>query len=81
MVGDVISEKYSIQDIERGLDSLAETITADENGRVLLPMYNWLERQLEARKAQQQTMSSIEMRVRKLATSRQIENYNGTATE
>lgn len=61
----LISDKYSIDDIERALDIVAEGIERTPNGKVLLPIYQWLEEQLETRRRQQSTMDSVKARLEK----------------
>lgn len=60
---DDISDKYSIEDIERALDRVAEEIAAHEDGRLVLPIYQRLEEQLEIRRRRQSTMDSVMARL------------------
>jgi len=60
-----ISDKYSIEDIERALDRIAAEIAAHEPGKCLLPIYQWLEEQLETRRRRQSTMDSVMARLQK----------------
>lgn len=61
----VISDKYSINDIERAMDRVAEAIDANPNGQSLIPLYEWFEEQLEARRRRQTTMDSVRERLAK----------------
>ncbi|MBB4124313.1 MULTISPECIES: hypothetical protein [Martelella] len=63
-----ISEKWSIEQIEQALSRLAEEIIArGEKGQVLLPMYSWLEGQLEKREQNRAVMASVRARAEKRA--------------
>lgn len=60
-----IPDKYSIEDIERALDRVAEEIAVHEDGKFLLPIYLRLEEQLELRRRRQSTMDSVMARLQK----------------
>ncbi|SIQ75256.1 hypothetical protein SAMN05880590_1076 [Rhizobium sp. RU35A] len=60
---EVISDRYSVDDIERAMDRVAEEIEANRNGASLLPLYEWFEQQLEARRRRQSTMNSVKARL------------------
>jgi hypothetical protein len=55
----LISDKYSIDDIEMALDRVALAITHSKNGTIYIVLYEWLEKQLEARRQRQSTMDSV----------------------
>lgn len=59
----LISDKYSIDDIERFLDRVAEEIAVSDSAPGLLLIYEWLEAQLEARRRRQNTMDSVAARL------------------
>jgi hypothetical protein len=59
----LISEKYSIDDIERALDTVAGVIAASEDPSGPILIYEWLEAQLEARRRRQNTMDSVAARL------------------
>lgn len=58
----VISDKYSIEDIERGLDRVALAIEENPNGEVLLPMFEFLEQQLDLRRRREATLERVRAR-------------------
>ena len=65
-----ISEKWNTEEIERALNRLAEEIMArGERGQVLLPLYSWLEGQLEKREQNRAIMASVRARARRHKTS------------
>ncbi|MEO1987418.1 MAG: hypothetical protein ABGX47_12355 [Martelella sp.] len=65
-----ISEKWNTEQIERALYRLAEEILArGEKGQVMLPLYSWLEGQLEKREQNRAIMASVRARVRRHKTS------------
>lgn len=51
------------EEIETFLDRVAEEIVANQNGEALLPMYQWLERQRDARMERTATMRAVMDRV------------------
>lgn len=53
------------EEIETFLDRVAEEIVANQNGEALLPMYQWLERQRDAREERSATMRSVVDRVKR----------------
>lgn len=61
--GEVISDKYSTEDIERALDRIAEEIAAHDLGKCLIPLFEWLEDQLEIRKRRASTLERIRSRL------------------
>ena len=60
-----IPDKYTIEDIESAMDRVAEEIEANPDGEKYLPLYEWFEEQLEARKRRQSTMDSVMARLAK----------------
>lgn len=58
-----ISDKYSTNDIERALDRIAEEIAAHDLGKCLIPLFEWLEDQLEIRRRRDSTLERVRQRV------------------
>lgn len=63
---ELISEKYSIDDIEKALDMVAEEIAARDDTAGPILLYEWLEAQLEARHRRQRTMDSVTARLSRM---------------
>jgi hypothetical protein len=61
----LISDKYSIDDIEMALDRVAIEIAENKDAGCLVVLYEWLEKQLEARRQRQSTMASVMARAAK----------------
>lgn len=55
----------TVAEVEGFLDRVAEEIVANQNGEALLPMFQWLETQLELKKQRQATMDAVLARVAK----------------
>ncbi|MCL6708620.1 hypothetical protein M8R20_16625 [Pseudomonas sp. R2.Fl] len=62
MSKELISNRYSLDDINAALDRVAEEIEANPNGQSLIPIFQWLEDQLEARKLLDSTMERVRKR-------------------
>jgi hypothetical protein len=56
----------TVEEIESHLDRVALEIDAIPNGEVLLPLFEWLQGQLERKKAQEMTMDAVRQRLRRL---------------
>jgi hypothetical protein len=62
----LISDKYSLSDMERFLDRIAQAIAArDEPGDIIL-LYEWLEAQIEARQKRDATIDRARNRAAQL---------------
>lgn len=58
-----LPDDVTLEETESFLDRVALAITANPDGPELLPLYEWLERQLEMKKRQKSTMASVLARV------------------
>lgn len=66
---DVVSDKYSLEDIERALDRLALEIAENPKGKCAIPLYQMLEKQLEIRRQRDATMDSVRARLARMKSS------------
>jgi hypothetical protein len=62
----LISDKYSIDDIELAMDMVAEEIACREDTAGPILLYEWLEAQLKARHRRQRTMDSVTARLARM---------------
>ena len=62
---DMISDAYTIDDIDQALDRVAEEIEANPDGQCLIPLFQWLEEQLEMRQRRRSTMDAVRTRLAK----------------
>ncbi len=53
----------TVDEVETFLDRVAEEIVVNRNGEALLPMFQWLQKQLELKKQRQATMEAVLARV------------------
>jgi hypothetical protein len=58
-----ISSKYTTDDIETALDRVALEIAENDQAECLIPLYEWLEAQLEARRGRDDTMARVRARL------------------
>lgn len=66
MDGPEIPDTFTTEEINQHLDRVALEITASQNGTAILPLYSWLEWQLEKRIAREKAMISVRARVERL---------------
>lgn len=64
-IAPALPPEITIEEIEGHLDRLALAITATETGAKCVPLYEWLEHQLDQRRRETATMSSVLERVRR----------------
>ena len=64
--GSELPSHITANEIEWHLDRVALAITESSHGQAYLPLYRWLEKELEARRRLQMTMSAIFERVKRL---------------
>lgn len=62
----LVSDKYSLGDMERCLDMIAEEITAGPPHAGLVLWYEWLEAQIEARQKRDATIDRARKRAAQL---------------
>lgn len=62
----LISDKYSLSDMDRFLDRVAEAIAAREKPGDIILIYEWLEAQIEARQKRDATIARARKRAAQL---------------